>query len=192
MRGQLYLLIFFWEICSYIFLQPILQLIVNQFCNQFHKQLSTNFATNCQSMSQPIVNQLSTTQPQTPKILLPTMAKISDLWDLVFITCEVMGLCISVCPTLFSALQCTLRGRGQCETRAHASHFLLRLDVAGQLQLPDLEVSDGPDQSWQGPDTSSGATKVVDFPMKRNSGVWMKTCCSGSTKSFLRLSCPLM
>ena len=99
-----------------------------------------------------------------------------------------MGLCISVCPTLFSALQCTLRGRGQCETRAHASHFLLRLDVAGQLQLPDLEVSDGPDQSWQGPDTSSGATKVVDFPMKRNSGVWMKTCCSGSTKSFLRLS----
>ena len=70
MRGQLYLLIFFWEICSYIFLQPILQLIVNQFCNQFHKQLSTNFATNCQSMSQsqPIVNQLSTTQPNSKNL----------------------------------------------------------------------------------------------------------------------------
>ena len=50
MRGQLYLLIFFWEICSYIFLQPFLQLIVNQFCNQFHKQLSINVSTNCQSI----------------------------------------------------------------------------------------------------------------------------------------------
>ena len=43
----------FLKICPYIFLQPILKPILQPIVNQL--------STNCQSMSQAIVNQLSTT-----------------------------------------------------------------------------------------------------------------------------------
>ena len=51
-------------------------------------------------------------------------------------------------------------GRGEAEVRDDLLPLLLP-DVAGQLQLPVLEVSHSPDKPRLGPDTRSAAAELV-------------------------------
>ena len=84
-------------------MQPILQPIFNQ------------LSTYCQPIVNQCLNQLSTTQPQTPKILLPTMAKISELWDLVYFRSDesLKNAINHILPCLSLIVQ-----RDDCETRS--------------------------------------------------------------------------